>query len=130
MRSFDARATSEAALGRKIEKALEAELGRTFPTIVRSVSALRELLEADPFAAFRLPPKGKRVVTFLREAPKERLKLPLEFEGARILATNGREVFTVYVPGPRPVFMTLLEKTFGKDITTRTWDTVRKCANA
>ena len=26
-----------------------------------------------------------------------------------------------------PVFMTLLQKTFGKDITTRTWDTLTKC---
>jgi hypothetical protein len=33
------------------------------------------------------------------------------------------------VPGPRgPVFMTLIEKTFGKDVTTRTWDTVAKAA--
>jgi hypothetical protein len=34
-------------------------------------------------------------------------------------------------PGPKgPVFMTFLERTFGKDITTRTLDTVRKCAMA
>jgi hypothetical protein len=29
-----------------------------------------------------------------------------------------------------PVFMHLLEKTFGKAITTRTWETVTKCAAA
>jgi hypothetical protein len=29
-----------------------------------------------------------------------------------------------------PVFMSLLERTFGTDITTRTLDTVRKCASA
>lgn len=33
------------------------------------------------------------------------------------------------VPGPRgPVFMTLIEKSFGKEVTTRTWDTVAKVA--
>jgi len=26
------------------------------------------------------------------------------------------------------VFMSLIEKTFGKDVTTRTWDTVKKVA--
>jgi hypothetical protein len=58
-----------------------------------------------------------------------RLSLPIETDGARILAVRGREVFTAYVPRPRsPVFMTLLEKTFGKEVTTRTWETVRKCA--
>ena len=52
-------------------------------------------------------------------------------DGARILAALGREVFSSYVPGPRgPVFMTLIEKTFGKDVTTRTWDTVKKVAGA
>jgi hypothetical protein len=42
---------------------------------------------------------------------------------------KGREVFTAYVPGPRgAVFMTLIEKTFGEEVTTRTWDTVSKIA--
>jgi hypothetical protein len=37
----------------------------------------------------------------------------------------GREVFTSYVRGPKtPVFMTLIERSFGKELTTRTWDTV------
>jgi hypothetical protein len=31
------------------------------------------------------------------------------------------------VPSPRgAVFMGLIERTFGKDVTTRTWDTIRK----
>jgi hypothetical protein len=42
-----------------------------------------------------------------------------------------REVFTVYVRSEKgPVFMTLIEKAFGADVTTRTWETVRKCAVA
>ena len=57
--------------------------------------------------------------------------MPIELDDARILAVQGREVFSAYVPGDKgPVFMTLIEKTFGKDVTTRTWDTVRKAANA
>jgi hypothetical protein len=48
---------------------------------------------------------------------------------ARILVVDGTTVFSAYVPGPRgPVFMALIEKTFGKDVTTRTWDTVIKAA--
>jgi hypothetical protein len=35
------------------------------------------------------------------------------------------------VPHPTtPVFMTLIAKTLGKDVTTRTLDTVKKCAAA
>lgn len=128
---FSARSASESAVERKAEKGMQDTLGRTFPTIVRSVDALRELLAADPFAQFRLPAGAKRVVTFLRapNAAQSKLSLPLVLDGARILAVEGREVFTAYVPGPKgPVFMTLIEKTFGKDVTTRTWDTVKKVA--
>lgn len=128
---FDHRKAPVAALQRKIEAAMRAGLPQGFLSIVRSVEALQELLAADPFAAFRLPAGAKRVVTFLREPPSARLSLPLEVDGARILALRGQEVLTVYVPQrDNPVFMSLIEKTFGKEVTTRTWDTVRKCSVA
>jgi hypothetical protein len=57
--------------------------------------------------------------------------LPITRDEATILHIAGEEVFTAYVPGPNgPVFMVLLERTFGKDITTRTLGTVQKCAAA
>lgn len=128
---FDARAKPDAALARAAEAAMAKSLDRTFPAIVRSVEFLEALLEADPFAAFRLPADAKRVVTFLAAAPSARVALPPERDGVRILALRGTEALTVYTPTPKgPVFMTMLEKTFGKEITTRTWDTVRKCAGA
>ncbi|HMJ13903.1 MAG TPA: DUF1697 domain-containing protein [Polyangiaceae bacterium] len=126
---FSARKTSPAVLERKAEAAMQARLGRTFGTIVRPVDALRELVEADPYRRYRLTQRHKRVVTFLRKSPKTRLSLPLDADGARILAMKGGEIFTAYVPSPRgAVFMTLIEKTFGKDVTTRSWDTVKKVA--
>jgi len=128
---FNAHAAARATLERKAEAAIEAGLGRSFLTTVRSADSLRDLLAADPYAAHGLPADAKRVVTFLRDTPKAALALPIEVEGARILAMREDEVFTAYVPSPRgPVFMTLIEKTFGTGLTTRTWDTVRKCAAA
>jgi uncharacterized protein (DUF1697 family) len=128
---FDARAATNATLERKAEAAMSKELGRTFHTIVRPVRALAEMLEADPYADFRVPAHAKRVVTFLRDPWRTKLSLPIEVDGARILAVHGREIFTAYVPSPRgAVFMSLIEKTFGTGVTTRTWDTVQKCAAA
>src|SRR2546430_4489075 len=63
---FDSRAGSEQALAARIEAAMAEHLGRTFYTIVRSTAALDALIAADPYAAFRVPPTAKRVVTFLR----------------------------------------------------------------
>jgi uncharacterized protein (DUF1697 family) len=129
--AFGARAKSDIALAREAEAAMAKQLGRTFYTIVRPASILRELLEADPYAAFRLPANAKRIVTFLREPHKAKLSLPIETDGVQVLAMNGREVFTAYVPNARgPVFMALIEKLFGAHVTTRTWDTVRKCSTA
>lgn len=126
---FSARTASDAALQRKAEAGMQEHLGGAFVTIIRSIDELQALLAADPFAEYRLPPASKRIVTFLREAPtREPPRLPAQ-DGARILRVRGREVFTTYVPTPKgPVFMTLIEKTFGADVTTRTWDTVRKVA--
>ena len=126
---FTAPRASESSRERKAEAAMNKRLGREFLTIVRSVDALRALLASEPYAAFDSPPGAKRIVTFLREAPTTRPKLPIELDGVRILAIEDREVLTDYVRTPKgPVFMTLLEKTFGKETTTRTWDTIAKVA--
>ena len=128
---FSAARAAESSLERAAEAAMEQRLGRAFATIVRSFEDLQAVLNADPYDAFALPPGSKRVVTLLRERPRTELSLPIEQDGARILRVTARTVFSAYLPGPRgPVFMTLLEKTFGRDITTRTWDTLRKVADA
>lgn len=128
---FDASSSSAAAVERRCEAAMQARLAQPFPAIVRKQAELARLLDTDPFAAFRLPAGAKRVVTFLRDKPTAALRLPLDKDGARILTLQGRELFTAYVPtGKGAAFMVLIEKTFGKDLTTRTWDTVRKCSVA
>jgi uncharacterized protein (DUF1697 family) len=128
---FNSRSSKEALLVRKAEEAMHSGLGKSFGTFVRSASYLQALLDAEAFAEFSLPAQAKRVVTFLRTAPKGKVDLPPERDGARILKVVGTEVLCAYVPGPKgPAFMSVLERTFGKDITTRTLDTVRKCAAA
>ncbi|HVP60232.1 MAG TPA: DUF1697 domain-containing protein [Myxococcaceae bacterium] len=126
---FSARAASDTALERKAEQIMQEHLGRTFLTIIRAVEELEALLASDPFGSYRLPAASKCIVTFLREPPaRAPARLPA-LDGARILQVRGREVFTTYVPSPRgPVFMSLIERTFGAEVTTRTWDTVKKVA--
>jgi len=126
---FDARSTSEQALQQKAEAAMQEHLSQAFITIVRPIEQLRKLLETDPYERFKVDPKAKRIVTFLRGRPKAKIALPVEMDGARILSIKDREIFSAYLPTPKgPVFMTLIQKTFGKDLTTRTWDTVAKVA--
>lgn len=126
---FSAKAAPTGKLERACEAAMDKHLGRRFDTIIRSLDDVRALLESDPYRAFRLKPGAKRVVTFLKKEPKVELELPIELHDARILTMRNREVFSAYVPSPKgPVFMTLIEKTFGKEVTTRTWETITKVA--
>jgi uncharacterized protein (DUF1697 family) len=128
---FDASVRSEATVARKLEATMAKRLGRSFQSIVRTASHLQGLIDADPWSAFELPVDAKRIVTFLPVPPETKIVLPPEKDGARMLAVQGSEVFSAYVPSPRgPVFMALIDKTFGKNVTTRTWNTVKKCASA
>jgi len=128
---FAGRRATDVAIQKKIEDALEKNVGKRFGTIVRSIEELEALLAAEPYQEFRLPVGSKKVVTFLRDKPDATLKLPPALDGARIWTVRGRDALSSYVHSDKgPVFMTLIEKTFGKDVTTRTWDTVQKVARA
>lgn len=124
---FRAPRASDAGLQRRAEAAMRAALGKSFMTFVRPIEHLQTLLDADPYAALKLPAECKRVVTFLHEPPQDMPPLPIELNGARLLAWKDRELFSAYVPTRNdPVFMRLIERHCGKAQTTRTWDTVRK----
>lgn len=128
---FDAPARGGDAIERCAEQAMARALGRSFMTFVRPVAALERLLAADPWAAHGIPPHAKRVVSFLRDARPPRVPLPLAADEASVFLQDGREVFSAYVPGAKgPVFMTLIGQAFGSDVTTRTRDTVARCAAA
>jgi uncharacterized protein (DUF1697 family) len=128
---FGAKRASNATLQRRAEAAMTERLGHHFFTIVRPIEALKAMLASDPYEKFRLERGAKRIVTFLRGKPKAGIALPIELDGARILVVKGGEVFSAYVRHPKgPVFMRLIEKTFGKEVTTRTWETVGKVVRA
>ncbi len=128
---FDSPSKTESAIENAAEAAMQQGLGRSFCTIVRPVDRLTHLLQSDPYAASGAPPQAKRVVTFMRDVMTPKMPLPFLADDAAVLCQHGREVFTAYLPHPKgPVFMTLIERSFGRDVTTRTWETVRKCAAA
>ena len=122
---FSSRDELEDELARCVESAT------TFAAIVRRQDELASIVAADPFSRWQLAEGSKRVLTFLRRPAAQPPELPLTVDKTTIFAVDDRTVFTAYVPDPRgPQFMTLIERTFGQDVTTRTWDTVRACAAA
>ena len=123
---FDSRASTSAVLEKKADAAMHKVLGRTFMTFVHPVAELKRMLESDPYQGLEVAGHAKRVVTFLRETPAK-LKLPIEQDGACILKVEDGIAFSAYQRSDKgPVFMVLLERTFGKEQTTRTWQTLEK----
>ena len=128
---FSSRAASEMSLEKKCEDTFERHLNQPFLTIVRPIDYLQALIDRDPYAAFTLPGGAKRNVTFLRRAPAVPPTLPLRLRGAELLALEGREALTYSIPNHAdPAFMVLIDKVFGKEVTTRTWETVQRIVKA
>lgn len=129
--AFNTLKATEAEIASQVEIAMQKYLGRSFPVTVRSSDHLRKLVARDPYHGHNLPPEAKRVVTFLHSKHKGTLTLPIEQDGACILVARGADVFSYYTPNPKgPVFMKLIERTFGTEQTTRTWKTIEKCSVA
>ena len=128
---FDSTLTNQATIERTAEEAMARSLVRAFYTIVRSSGELQALLASDPYCEHRIPSNARRVISFFREPRAPKVALPLAHDLASVFLVQGREAFTAYFSSDKgPVFMTLIEKAFGKDVTTRTFDTVAKCAVA
>jgi len=125
---FSFRKSSEQILEQKIEKAIQKHLDRNFMTFVHTKEDLESLIESDLFNKFKIVKAEKCVVTFMRDKAKTKIKFPIEEPGVRILKEIDGKVLTAYFPNnPKgPVFMKMLETHFGKDITTRTLDTIKK----
>lgn len=129
--AFDSDGRSAHELEKALEDAMTQSLGRSFFTIVRPAKALAALVATDPFAGYGLPPSAKLVVSFLRAPRPSRVPLPLTEGTATVIHQQGADVFTAYLPaGDGPVFMKLIARAYGDEVTTRTWDTLRKCAVA
>ena len=128
---FETRASTVPAVEKKVEAAIQKAFGKSFLTIVRPIDDLAAMLASDPYAGTGVAPGAKRIVTFLRNPPKTKPKLPVEQDGASILRLDGNTAFSAYLPCPKgPVFMTLIEKAFGKEQNTRTWQTIERIARA
>lgn len=128
---FRAEQTDAPALEEAIQQALHAELGIPGGTIVRALPELRALLDSDPFAGLTHGRGTYLTVTFLK-APTAQVRLPARPDPlTRVVGYDERtRAFLAVIdnsnPGKTPDFMAWLDRTYGTDITTRTWLTVQR----
>jgi len=130
---FETKETDSASLTEILEHTLEKKLGRKIHTIVRTVKEIRRMADGQPFGRINITPRTKLVLTFLSEKPIAKLTLPYESpeKDFKIIKATKNEVFSVVTirKNKYPPLATFLEKSFGKNITSRHWGTILKVVN-
>lgn len=119
-------------LERSIQEALVADLGIGGGTIIRELGELQALIDRDPFEGLVHGRGSYLVVTFLKDSASRPSEVPDDPDPrVRVIGFDeDARAFLAVIdngdPGKTPDFMRWLERTYGKDITTRTWLTVQR----
>lgn len=123
---FESPIKDDAVLEKKIEAALPRLLKFSSTTIVRSQNELEKLLKKSPFKNVVHDTNLYPLVTFLKNKPVK--SLPPRGIGYVVYASSSRELCVAPARDSvrTPDFMQMLERHFGKAITSRTWRTVER----
>ncbi|MGC5584712.1 DUF1697 domain-containing protein [Ornithinimicrobium sp. W1665] len=119
-------------LEQRIEDALADDLGLANRAIIRSHSELRVLLDSDPFPGVTHGHDTYVTATFLKDAATTPEHIPAQ-PGLRteVVRYDGAARVVLAITDNSDAnqtsgFMAWLERTYGKDITTRSWLTVQR----
>lgn len=127
---FATDSTDPKTLEDRIRSGLRDELGIAGGTIVRSRAELQDLVDTGSFGDLEHTRETYLTVTFLKEPPDPVPESLPEVADSTVRIVGydaaARAVLTVSDNTASPPFMTLLERRFGTDITTRTWLTVHR----
>jgi uncharacterized protein (DUF1697 family) len=125
---FASKESPEASLARKIEKAIQDEFGFEVGIQIRTLDVIKKLVERNPFKQFKPDKDTHWYVTFL---DKSGIKLPaVTSDFYKLISIRDHALFSVLYrqKGKAPDFMAFLDKTFGKKVTTRNWNTIVRIA--
>lgn len=114
-----------------IEEALRKKFHREIKVILLPQEQIITLVKINPFANTTITSNTRLYVSFTKNITKVNSVLPIEVDNFKILQVIDKAIFSVVeiTPGKStPEFMLVLEREFGKDITTRSWNTVQKIA--
>jgi uncharacterized protein (DUF1697 family) len=128
---FRSSATDADVLEHRIEEALALELGLSSRALLRTQSELRALVDSDPFPGLTHAPETYLTATFVKHPDPAGLVPGLLDPGTRVVRYDAaaRAVLAITdntEPSRARGFMAWLEKSYGNDITTRSWLTVQR----
>jgi len=127
---FDSTTENLNELEQVISERLEKTFGFSIPTILVKILSIKDLLDNDPFKEIEVTKETRLYVSFLKNDVKTNLELPWTSEDGSFTILDKRHKTIISVLdlsiSNTPKGMEALEKHFGKDITTRNWNTIKR----
>jgi len=131
---FESEETKTNIIAKTIGSRLEKMAGREISVIVKSLDDLRKLEARQPFKSIQLTPQTKAYITFVPEIKKSsNTSKPVIFKECTILEVFDGMVVSVLHKDPKLGtldLMGVIEQQFGKQVTTRNWNTIGKVLKA
>ena len=116
-----------------IPSIIEKEFGFPVPVLLRTYKEIEKIIELNPFKEIKVTSQIRLYVTFLFENPEKKSTASYisKDESFKIILLSDKTVFSVLdlSISNTPEAMNMLEKIYGKNITTRNWNTILKIAN-
>ena len=127
---FDAPIQDVKDLEKSIEVTLESAFGFPIPTCIREASDIVRFHESDPFKNSTVTKDIRFYISFLKEPTTSDITIPyrsLDYS-YKIIEEREKTILSVLdlSISQTPKAMSILEKTYGKDITTRNWKTIER----
>ena len=127
---FDAISSDLAGLEKTVSEHLESSFGFPVPVILRRSEIIRSSIIEQPFKDVTLTKDIRLYVSFLRDEIQTDLILPWTStdKSFTIIDIKDNAIFSVLdlSTTKTPKAMVSLERYFGKDITTRNWNTIER----
>lgn len=130
--AFDTAKSSEKKLSDKIEKSVEAMIGRKINVMIREQSDIEKVVAKDPFKGKYESHKEMHVLFMKDEMPADKEKLLLEQQtDDEKIVVHGREIYCHLKRGVAESVLLgkmFIEKKLQVSTTARNWRTVQKLA--
>lgn len=130
---FEGDIETTSKLEKNLEKDLEHIFGFVIPCLIRTENEMQQVFNSNVFENIVATKNTRFYVSFIKENTVEKPLLPLysEDKSYSILALQNRTIFSVLdvTKTATPKAMAILENYFGKNITTRNWNTIEKISD-
>ncbi|MEO1262845.1 MAG: DUF1697 domain-containing protein [Bacteroidota bacterium] len=127
---FDAETDNADQIEKLISEHIEKYFGFPIPTIVRNARAIQQLFDENPFNGFERTKEIRFYISLLKKDIQSELKLPWASadKSYHVIEKKDKNILSVLDVSvtKTPKAMEVLEKSFGKNITTRNWNTIER----